>query len=70
MCLLAWLKLAGRKRSREILESREIVEVGKSEEVGFKARKKLIIHKRGEKLRKDRSANLSLVATGGRVRHR
>ena len=27
-------------------------------------------HKRGEKLRNDRSANLSLVETGGRERHR
>ena len=27
-------------------------------------------HKRGEELRNDRSANLSLVETGGRVRHR
>ena len=27
-------------------------------------------HKRGEKLRNDRSANLSLVETGGRNRHR
>ena len=26
-------------------------------------------HKRGEKLRKDRSANLNLVETDGRVRH-
>ena len=79
--------------------------MGKSEDVGFKARKKLItreresavrgwkgvelmtvvewcvsgakdlryigreFHKRKEKLRKDRSANLSLVETGGRERH-
>ena len=27
-------------------------------------------HKRGEELRNDRSANLSLVETGGRERHR
>ena len=27
-------------------------------------------HKRGEELRNDRSANLSLVKTGGRERHR
>ena len=27
-------------------------------------------HKRGKKLRNDRSANLSLVETGGRERHR
>ena len=27
-------------------------------------------HKRGEKLRNDRSANLSLMETGGRERHR
>ena len=27
-------------------------------------------HERGEKLRNDRSANLSLVETGGRERHR
>ena len=27
-------------------------------------------HKRGEKLRNDRSENLSLVETGGRERHR
>ena len=27
-------------------------------------------HKRGEKLRNDRSVNLSLVETGGRERHR
>ena len=27
-------------------------------------------HKRGEELRGDRSANLSLVETGGRERHR
>ena len=27
-------------------------------------------HKRGEKLRNDRSANLSLVETGGKERHR
>ena len=27
-------------------------------------------HKRGEELRVDRSANLSLVETGGRERHR
>ena len=79
--------------------------VGKSEEVGFKTRKKLItrkrecstrvgrsradecgrvvcvrskdlrfigreFHKRREELRNDRSANLSLVETGGRERHR
>ena len=78
--------------------------VGKSEEVGFKARKKLItresalhgwegvelvtvvkwcvsgakdlrfigreFRKWGEELRNDRSANLSLVETGGRKRHR
>ena len=28
------------------------------------------LYKRGEELRNDRSANLSLVATGGRERHR
>ena len=79
--------------------------VGKSKEVGFKARKKLIarktecsarvgrsragdcsevvcvrakdfrfigreFHKRGEELRNERSANLSLEETGGRERHR
>ena len=27
-------------------------------------------HKRGDELRKDQSANLSLVETGGRERHR
>ena len=27
-------------------------------------------HKRGDKLRNDRSANVSLVETGGRERHR
>ena len=27
-------------------------------------------HKRGEELRNDRSANMSLVETGGRERHR
>ena len=37
-----WLKLAGRERSRKKRESREI----KSKEVGFKARKKLIVRKR------------------------
>ena len=41
-----WLKLAGRERSRETRESREIWRVGKSEEVGFEARKKLITRKR------------------------
>ena len=41
-----WLKLAGRERSRERWESREIMRVGKSEEVGFKARKKLITRER------------------------
>ena len=41
-----WLKLAGRDRSRETRKSREIWRVGKSEEVGFKARKKLVTRKR------------------------
>ena len=41
-----WLKLAGRERSREKRESSEIMEVGKSKEVGFKTRKKLIARKR------------------------
>ena len=41
------LKLAGRERSRENRENREIMEgIGKSKEVGFKARKKLIARKR------------------------
>ena len=39
-------KLAGSKRSREKRERREIMELGKSEEVGFKALKKLITRKR------------------------
>ena len=42
-----WLKLAGRERSREKGESREIMDgMEKNEEVGFKARKKLITRKR------------------------
>ena len=41
-----WLKLAGRERSREKRESREVLRVGKSKDVGFKARKKLITRKR------------------------
>ena len=41
-----WLKLAGRERTREKRESREIMEIGKSKEVSFKARKKLIARKR------------------------
>ena len=41
-----WLKLAGRERSTEKRESNEIMVVGKSKEVGFKARKKLIARKR------------------------
>ena len=41
-----WFKLAGRERSREKQESREFMEVGKSKEMGFKARKKLIARKR------------------------
>ena len=41
-----WLKLDGRERSRETWESREIMEGRKSEKVGFKARKKLIMRKR------------------------
>ena len=41
-----WLKLTGRERSRDKQESREIMEVGKSKELGFKARKKLIARKR------------------------
>ena len=36
-----WYKLTGRERSRETRESRKIWRVVKSEEVGFKARKKL-----------------------------
>ena len=44
-----WLKLAGREMSREKRESKEINKlwrVGKSEEVGFKAGKKLIKRKK------------------------
>ena len=40
-----WLKLAGRKRSRERRRAEKLWRVGKSEEVGFKARKKLIARK-------------------------
>ena len=40
-----WLKLAGRERDRETRESKEIWRVGKSEEVSFKARNKLIARK-------------------------
>ena len=40
------LKLAGRERSRENRENRELWKVGKSKDVGFKARKKLIARKR------------------------
>ena len=77
------VKGAGRQGRTEKLCS-----VGKSEEMGFKARKKLItrkrllsgakdlrficreFHKRGEELRNDRSANLSLVEICWRERHR
>ena len=101
-----WLKLAGRKRSKENGRAEKLLRVGKSEEMGFKARKKLTtrkrecsarvrrsragdcstvvcvcgakdlrfigreFHKWGEELRNDRSANLCLVETGGRERHR
>ena len=47
-----WLKLAGLERSRETRESM----VGKSEEMGFKARKKLITRKRECSARVGRSS--------------
>ena len=49
------LKLAGRERSRENRENREIMEGRKSKEVGFKARKKLIMRKRECSARMGRS---------------
>ena len=100
-----WLKLTGRERSSgKAGRAEKLGRVGKSVEVGFKARKKLItikkenvlqwwegielmtvmewcvsgakdlrfidreFHRRGEELRNDRSANLSLVETDGRER--
>ena len=58
-----WLKLAGRERSRERWESWEIMEVGKGEEVGFKARKKLITRKRecSARVRRSRAGDCSGV---------
>ena len=41
-----WLKLAGRERSREKRESRQLWRVGQSKDVGFRARKKQIARKR------------------------
>ena len=41
-----WLKLAGRERSRRNGRAEKLWRVGKSEEVGFKERKKLITRKR------------------------
>ena len=41
-----WLKLAGRERCRENRGAGKLWRVGKSKEVGFKARKKLIARKR------------------------
>ena len=38
-----------------------------AKDLGFISRE---FHKRGEELRNDRSANLSLVETGGRERHK
>ena len=41
--------------------------VSGAKDLRFNGRK---FHKRGEELRNDQSANLSLVETGGRERHR
>ena len=41
-----WLKLAGRKGARRNGRAGKLWRVGKSKEVGFKARKKLIARKR------------------------
>ena len=66
-------KLITRKRSAlqrwEGLELMTVVEwcVSEAKNLRFIDRE---FHKRGEELRNDRSANLSLVQTGGRERHR
>ena len=41
-----WLKLAGRERSRKKWRAEKLWRIGKSEEVGFKARMKLTTRKR------------------------
>ena len=53
--------MAGRERSTEKRESSEIMEVGKSKEVGFKARKKLITRKRecSARVTRSRAGNCS-----------
>ena len=50
-----WLKLAGRKKSREKRERREIMEGRKSEDMGFKARKRMITRNRDCSARVGRS---------------
>ena len=55
VCDEYWLKLADRERRREKQESRELWRVGKSEEVGLKALKKLITKKRECSARVERS---------------
>ena len=99
-----WLKLAGRERAGKDGKAEKLWRVGKREEVGFKARNKLItgestlqgwkgaelmtvvewcvsgakdlkfigraFHMQREELRNERSADLSLVETGGRKRYR
>ena len=65
-------KLITRKRALQGCEGVElmtggVVRVSGTKDLRFISRE---FHKRGEELRNDRCANLSLVETGGRERHR
>ena len=66
-------KLITRKRASAVqgweVEVMTVVEwcVSETKDLRFTGRE---FHKRGEELRNDRSANLSLVETDGRERHR
>ena len=50
-----WLKLAGRERSRERRRAEKLWRIGKSEEVCFKARKKLMTRERERERERERA---------------